>query len=89
MRRAVLLALPVLFAAAGYVVGVIVGAPPGADHSCPPGAPGWACRYPPDTAGWELRWTLGGLLAGAVVSAITAAVLAARSPRRPAETAAE
>jgi hypothetical protein len=85
MRRAILLAIPLIGAAIGYLISVIVGAPPGPGHSCPFGAPPSACEYPPDTARWALVWTAGGLLVGIVVTVIVAAVLARSA--RPTTTA--
>jgi hypothetical protein len=81
---AVLYAIPVATAALGYAISTIVGAPSGADHSCPSSAPISACRYPPNTARWALEWTAGGLLVGVALTAIAWAILRRRRISRPA-----
>jgi hypothetical protein len=70
--RAVLVAIPLLSAVLGVAIAILVGAPAGAGHSCPAGAPESACRYPPDTARWDLVWAAGGLAVGALASGTVA-----------------
>jgi hypothetical protein len=83
--RAILIVIPLLTAAIGIATATLVGAPVGAGHSCPAGAPDSACRYPPDTARWDLVWTAGGLAAGALAS-VTIALARRRRPSAEHET---
>jgi len=64
------LAVVVSCAAAAFGLSYLVGAPRGAQHSCPsmPGASRAAmieaCTYPPDELRWALEWGAGGLVLG-------------------------
>lgn len=78
-----LYALPLTAAAIGYAISAMLGAPPGADHSCPSMAPLDACRYPPNTARWALSWTAGGLLVGVALASLTWLFLRRPHPRHP------
>ena len=61
------LALAVLGGSVALVVALVIGAPLGADHSCPAGAPVTSCHYPPDTTPWLVEWGVGGALLGVVL----------------------
>ena len=77
------LALAALGGSVALALALVIGAPLGADHSCPAGAPVTSCHYPPNTAAWLVEWGVGGVVVGlALAIVIVVRFLSPAGPRR-------